>query len=114
MSEVKATALSFVQLVERGLASPDGADDFVEAWHESGDEEQRPLSEYLGFSEAEFTLWLIDTRLLPDLIEARHSGKPHARIVAEHLGRMRCANDPTDGTAIYRLTHWLKARGIDA
>jgi hypothetical protein len=34
--------------------------------------------------------------------------------MADRVRRMRAANDPADGTALYSLGHWLKARGIDA
>jgi len=98
-----------------GQVSAAEADDFVSAWHNSGDDELRPLTEYLGLADEEYTLWTMDHRLLPTIADARRKGGDTLlRLIRDHVAKMRAANDPIERAALYALTHWLKARGIDA
>jgi hypothetical protein len=98
-----------------GQVTRDDADDFIDAWHDAGDEEQRPLTEFLGMTEEEYSIWMMDRRVLPELAAARRPGAPTIEsLMADRVRHMRAAGDPADRTALFSLTHWLKARGIDA
>ncbi|MSP01349.1 MAG: hypothetical protein EXR07_09935 [Acetobacteraceae bacterium] len=78
MSDVLQKAPTFFSLYSLGLATADQADDFVEAWHESGDEETRSLAEYLGLTGEEYGVWVITTRALPSIRAARQPRVNHA------------------------------------
>ena len=51
MSDVRPKSLSFLDLYSGGKVTAEHIDDFIDAWHESDDSEQRPLSEFLGMTE---------------------------------------------------------------
>ncbi|PPQ31538.1 hypothetical protein [Rhodopila globiformis] len=115
MPDVEIKAPTFLDLYLQGRATADDGNDFVSAWHNSGDEEQRPLTEFLGMTEEEYNLWTMDDRTLPVIAAARQSGVSSIEtLIAEHVRRMRAENDPINDAALYCLGHWLKARGIDA
>lgn len=114
MSDAKAKPRTFFDLFIDGQATAADADDFVTAWHDSGDEEQWPLTEFLGFTEDEYNVGTMDRLTLPDIAAARRPGGPAlATLVTEHVRRMRAANDPIERSALFSLGHWLAARGID-
>ena len=49
---------SFVDLSLEGHVLPNEIDDFIDAWHK--DPRGQPLHEYLGMTEAEYSLWIRD------------------------------------------------------
>jgi hypothetical protein len=105
---------TFFDLFLDGQATEADADDCVTAWHDSGDEEQRPLTDFLGMTDEEYSIWTMDPRTLPDLALARRPGGPSlTTLMADRVRRMRASNDPSDRTSLFSLGHWLKARGID-
>ena len=107
MSDVDApTALFFDRYCE-GRVDEDTISDGIEAWHDSGDEEQRDLPEFLGMTDDEYAIWAMDGRSLPMLAEARRTGRNLRDAVAEHLAAMQANPTREDGTAIYALTHWV-------
>lgn len=115
MSDAETKPRTFFDLFLDGQATRDDMDDFIDAWHDAGDEETRPLTEFLGMTEEEYSVWLMDTRTLPELAAARRPGGPAIEsLMADRVRRMRAANDPADRAALFSLGHWLKARGIDA
>jgi hypothetical protein len=114
VSEVQTKPASFFDLFAAGRVSLPEFADFVSDWHNTGEEEQRPLSEYLGFTDAEFDVWALDRRLLPNLVAARRSGQPLAAVVADHVQRLKAKPAAADRAALFSLGNWLKARGIDA
>ncbi|PPQ31541.1 hypothetical protein [Rhodopila globiformis] len=115
MSDAQTRPRAFFDLFIDGQATQDDVDDHVSAWHDSGDEEQRPLAEFLGMTEEEYGIWMMDRRLLPELALARRPGAPTiVSLITDRVRRMRAGNDPLDRTALFSLGHWLKARGIDA
>jgi hypothetical protein len=81
-------------------------DDFIDAWHDSGDDEERPLAAYLGMTEDEYSVWFMDTRTLPVILSARRSGVPLPTLVAAYLADLRAAGDPGNATSIWSLSHW--------
>ena len=115
MSDASTKPRTFFDLFLDGKATEDDVDDYVSAWHDSGDEEQRPLTEFLGMTEEEYAIWMMDRRLLSELAIARRPGGPTIEsLITDHVRRIRAGNDALDRTALFSLGHWLKARGIDA
>lgn len=114
MSEVRSKPRVFFDLFLEGEVTAKQADDFIDAWHDSGDEEKRPLAEYLGMTDEEYSVWTMDRRILPEIATARRTGGSSLiTLMTEHVRQMRAANDPIDRTALFSLGHWLHARGID-
>jgi hypothetical protein len=114
VSEIRTKPPSFFDLYVDGQVTAEGADDFIDAWHASGDEEQRPLTEFLGMTDEEYSVWMMDRRILPDIAAARcPGGSTLATLMTERFRRMRAANNPIDRAALFSLGHWLRARGID-
>ena len=98
---------TFLTLLEQGRVTADQIDDFVEAWHESGDEETRSLAEFLGMTDEEYGVSLMARRSLPVIMQARREGRPLRVLLVPYLASLVKANDPMERTAIYSLTHWL-------
>jgi hypothetical protein len=114
VSDAGTKPRSFFDLFIDGQVGAEDAEDFISAWHDSGDEEQRPLTEFLGLTEEEYAVWMMDRRILSDIAAARRPGGPAlATLITERFRRLRAANDPLDRSALFSLGHWLSARGID-
>jgi hypothetical protein len=112
--DAKAKPRSFFDFFIDGQVAAEDADDFITAWHNSGDEEQRPLTEFLGMTDDEYDVWMMDGRILPDIASARRPGGPTlVALMTERFRRLRAANDPLDRSALFSLGHWLQARGTD-
>ena len=107
MSEVQYEAQTFFSLYSDGLIAGDQIDDFVEAWHNAGDEEKRSLPEYLGMSDDEYAVWLMSHGTLPSILAARRDRRPLSDVVAEYLQDLQRAR-PADRPAIHALSHWLQ------
>jgi len=106
VSEVQHETQTFFSLYGDGLISADQIDDFVEAWHNSGDEEKRSLSEYLGMTDDEYAIWVMSHGALPSILAARRGQQPLAAAVAEYLTDLK-RNHPANRPAIHALSHWL-------
>jgi len=73
-------APSFVELVLRGEVASGDIHDFVEAWHEGND--PRSISEFLGFTPAEYARWVEIPECLKTLLDRKRrrrarTGKRH-------------------------------------
>jgi hypothetical protein len=110
VSDVRPKSSSFLDLYSDGKVTSEHIDDFIDAWHESDDSEQRPLSKFLGMTEDEYSVWLASRGVLPLLVAARWDGRPVAVVVQQHLADLRHEAAPADETAIYVLSHWLEKR----
>jgi len=114
MSEVRvdATSPSFFDLFSRGDASPDDIEEYVGKWHDEykGRLEYPPLHEYLGLTRDEYEVWLYDPFSLPCILQARQPGGNLVDIMAERYRQLRAANRREDGTILFSLGNWLKAR----
>lgn len=66
------------------------------------------MSEFLGMTEDEYTVWMASRKALPAIIAARRTARPLVELVAEHLAQLQRAALPTDRSAIYVLSHWLE------
>jgi hypothetical protein len=108
VSDIAQTSPTFFTLYSEGRATAEQADDFVEAWHESGDEETRSLAEHLGMSEQEYDVWLMTPRALPAILAARRTGRPLREFVAPFYDQLRTANDPRDASVLHTMGYWLR------
>jgi hypothetical protein len=108
VSDVRNESLTFMTLYEQGHATPEQIDDFVEAWHESGDEEKRSLVEYLGMTEAEYDIEFITPRALPTILAARRAKRPLREFVEPFFEALQAAGDPADRSVLHALGFWLK------
>jgi hypothetical protein len=107
---VQAEARSFFSLYSDGLITGDQIDDFVEAWHNAGDDEKRSLSEYLGMTDDEYAVWVMSHGALPSILAARLGRRPLSDAVAEYLRHLQHSH-PDDRHAIHALSHWLQRDG---
>ncbi len=110
MSDVRPKSLSFFDLCSDGKVAAEQIDDFIDAWHESDDSEQRPLSQFLGMTEDEYSVWLASHEVLPLLVAARRDGRSVTELVRRHPTDLQRTALPTDETAMYVLSHWLEKR----
>jgi len=108
VSDVHIEPPTFMTLYDQGLVTTEQADDAVEAWHESGDDEERSLPEYLGMSETEYYVWCMAPGALPIILRARREGTPLRDLLAVYLAELRLAADPGDRPVLYALGRWLE------
>ena len=85
--------------------------DVIEAWHRSGQNEGRELWQFLGMTEDEYSIWVMDARTLPLLRTTRETRENLVAATARYLGGLRAANNPADRAAIHALWHWIGRRG---
>jgi hypothetical protein len=107
VSEVTHQGPTFLALYDKGKVTADQIDDFVAAWHESGDEETRELHEYLGFTWEEYGVLMMTERTLPLIAEARRTGRPLRDLVEPFFQELLAKNDPNDRAARHTLSYWL-------
>lgn len=110
MSDVIQTQGTFLDLFSQGRETDLHALDYVEAWHESGEEETRSLAEYLGMTDAEYALWFISPRLLPSIVAARQTGRPVREFVLAFYEQLRDAGDAREAPVLWALEFWLGLR----
>jgi hypothetical protein len=72
MSPEKET---FVGLALEGRVGLEEIDDFVDRWHDDPAAEGT-LAEYLGFTDAEYALWVESPGALERILIARKNGRP--------------------------------------
>ncbi len=114
MSDAKTKPRTFFDLFIDGQATAQDVDDYVTAWHNSGDEEQRPLTEFLGMTEEGCNIWTMDRRTLPLIAAARRPGGASIlTLITEYQRCLRAENNPINRSALHTLGYWLRARGID-
>jgi hypothetical protein len=107
VSDVLHVNPTFMSLYEQSLVTEDQLDDFITAWHDSGDEEQRSLAEYLGMTQEEYSVSLMAPDSLPLIRRARREHLPLRELLVPWLHELRSAADPADRPAIHALSHWL-------
>jgi hypothetical protein len=108
VSDVVHEPDTFFALYDSGRATVEQIDDFVEAWHESGDDERRSLAEYLGVTDEEYGVLMITDRALPAILAARRVSHPLRDFVAPLFDRLRAANDPEDKPVLHAMGYWLQ------
>ena len=107
MSELISETDTFLSLFDRGQVTADQVDDFIDAWHDSGDQETCGLAEFLGMTDAEYGVYLMAPRALPLIVQARREGQPLKALLRPWLASLAEANEPRDKRAIFSLTHYL-------
>lgn len=107
MSNVQAEVRPFFDLYSRGKVTAEQIDDFVGRWHDLPDGEQRSLSEYLGMTEEEYGVWMMDPETLPVIRTARTTRQPLTKAVADYVAVLRVVDRPVDRAALLALGNWL-------
>ena len=107
MSNVSSIAPTFFDLYSRGDVSAGRINDFIAAWHASDDDEQRSLAAYLGLTDDEYDVWLMDTDALPQILSARRTGRGLKEVVAEYVAALQREPRPEDRSSLHALGHWL-------
>ncbi len=109
---VDATSPGVLDLYSRGDAGPDNIDDYVGRWHDAYKDrlDYPPLYEYLGLIREEYEDWLYDPFSLPYILRSKQPGGKLVGIMAERDRLLSAANRREDGTIIFSLGNWLKAR----
>jgi hypothetical protein len=113
VSDVVHQRDTFFDLYQSGRVAAEEIDKFVEAWHESGDEEQRSLAEFLGVTEAEYGVLIMTDRALPVILAARRANRPLPDFVAPFYEKLKAADDPKDKSVLYAMGYWLQAHPTD-
>ena len=98
---------SFFDCYNAGELPESAIDDYVEAWHCSGEAEDRPLSGFLGMTDDEYSVWVMDGRALPVLRSARREQQELVAAVGGYLDGLRAAANPVNRAAIHALSHWV-------
>ena len=102
---------TFVDLCLDGRATLDDIDDFVDRWHEAGDDEERELHEYLGLTWDEYALWVERPASLRYVLFSRRFGVPLEEALAEYpVEREPVAARARSKAEVRDLLAWLKTR----
>lgn len=97
---------SFIDLVLEGEVLPEEIDDFVDMWHEGeGDE---PLAEFLGFSQEEYSFWVLYPQAIPLIAAARAKGQPLADAANDNVQSLKMAARSEDTQIIKQLRRWIE------
>ena len=107
VSDVLRMNPTFFSLYEQGRITEDRLDEFIAAWHESGDEERRSLAEFLGMTDEEYSVSLMAPDSLPLIRRARRKHQPLRELLVPYLYKLRSAADPMDRPVIHALSGWL-------
>ena len=102
---------TFFSLYGEGRVTADQINDFIAAWHDSGEAETRSLAEYLGMSDEEYSVWLMSHGALPSILAARRQQRPLAAVIDTYLADLRSSPSP-DRSAIHALSHWLARQSV--
>lgn len=104
---VKKRDCTFFDLYVQGKVLADEADDYIELWHSSSDDEDRELHEYLGLSWDEYQAFVSDPNVLPFILKARIEKEPLADIVDFAIKNQKLAARAQD---VATLRNWLACR----
>lgn len=110
MSEVHDRTSAFFDLYRAHGVSEESISDFIDDWHNSSNEENRLLWQFLGMTEDEYSIWVMDGRTLPLLRDARETRETLVTAVARYLDGLRVRNAPAERAAIHALSHWVARR----
>ena len=101
---------NFVELCLAGHALVEEIDDFVDQWHSGSG--KGSLREFLGMSEAEYSLWITDPDVLPYVILSRREQRPFVKVVNDnYYSSARLAARSDQGQKIRHLKEWLERHG---
>jgi hypothetical protein len=68
--------ITFVQACLNGTAHPSEIDDWIDAWHSNPETHGISLSEHLGFTLADYSLWMIQDLTVEDIIHSHRRKGP--------------------------------------
>lgn len=100
---------NFIDDCIHGRALLDDIDDYVDQWHEGST--ALPLNTYLGMSDAEYSLWVSDTEILPFIVAAHRENRDVSEIVDEIRALPLAARSGGLAKAAELIT-WLKDQGL--
>jgi hypothetical protein len=100
---------SFIDLCLNGDRLPEEIDDYVDAWH--ADDSKLPMHKYLGMTRSEYNLWVIDSDVLPFIVDAHRTGEDVADLIERFNALPMAARAESSGKAL-ELAHWLKEQGL--
>jgi hypothetical protein len=66
--------MSFIQDCMNNIATANDIDAYVTSWHESGNDVDCELYEYLGMTFAEYSVWAVNPDFLICILAARKYG----------------------------------------
>lgn len=104
-------ATTFVEKCIKGevlLDDIDDIDDFVDIWHEGGSGKE--LNEFLGMTNEEYSLWIIDPDVLPFIIAAREKKTNILEFFVEEQERLSLAARSVDPDNVFELMEWIGKR----
>nr|WP_294505088.1 hypothetical protein [uncultured Rhodopila sp.] len=110
MSNIRTEVRPFFDLYSRGEVSAEQIGEFTSQWHAAPDSEQRSLAAWLGMTQDEYDVFLMDPDTLPVILAARRAGRSLVQVIADYVAQLRLADRPEDETALYALSHWLGRR----
>lgn len=58
-------------------------------------------------TRTEYEVWLCDPFALPEMLQARRSGRPLSDVMQARYAAMRAANRPQDAAILHALGNWL-------
>lgn len=108
MSDVRQDTPCFLALYDQGRVDAAEIDDFIEVWHQSGDEEQRSLAAFLGMTDAEYAVIGMAPKTLDLIVKARRESRPLRTLLGPYVASLREAGHPADRPIIHALSHWLE------
>ncbi len=108
MSDVLHAPVTFLSLYERDRVTDGQLDDFIAAWHDSGDDEQRSLAEFLGMTDMEYAVSLMAPDSLPLIRRARLQHVPLRTLLDPYLASLRESAGPVDRSVALAVTSWLR------
>ena len=107
MSEVFAPAPPFFDRYLGARAEESEIGRAVGEWHASDDAEIRSLAAFLGMSEDEYAVYVMDRTILPALRERRLRGGSLWDAVAGFVERREASLDPGAAVCVRALRAWL-------
>lgn len=106
MSE--SNSKTFFELYKDGHAMEDEVDDYIDLWHDS--KPACSLSEYLGLTDEEYSIFLTDASALPFILLSRQKKQPLQSVLAQRLQELTVAARSSDKTTEHAIKLWLKDR----
>jgi hypothetical protein len=100
---------NFIEKCLRGEVLLEEIDDFVDAWHEG--KSRSPLHTFLGMTQSEYSLWVVDPGVLPFIVTAHKQNCNVSDLLnkVEALPMAARSNGPEKAK---KLMNWLKHEGL--
>lgn len=99
---------SFFDLYADGYVMEDEVDDYIDLWHDS--KLKISLNDFLGLSEDEYSIFLVDASALPYILQSRVTKRPLQAIMASRLEELTVAARSSDKTARHAIKLWIDER----